>query len=153
MLQAQYQGQDVIVKLALPANGLREAMWLQELNKLGLGASFFGVTQIKGENYIVMQDVGGYNTNLAQYAPVDFRINQVMYNEMLRQADVVMNNGILAVDLQFQLGVDRNSVTLVDPESFEVHPHNRPVYRQLVQPIVFMWQMENRTELGLIEPN
>lgn len=94
-----------------------EAIWLKELNDIGLGAKFYGIVSFNGERYILMERIDGYNTNLYYNPKID--IPESALREMRRQFQVLISNGIAPYDLQFQISFDRKRVVLVDPEFFE----------------------------------
>src|SRR5690606_32815031 len=82
-----------------------------------LGVQFFGITEVKGKKYLVMEYVEGINTN-QYYSPKEV-LHQSEINEMRRQFDILIQNDILPVDIQFQVSRDGKRVVLVDPEYFE----------------------------------
>lgn len=98
-------------------SALDEALWLKELNEMGLGAKLYGIVSIKGDQYMVMERIDGYNTNRRYYPKVD--IPESAVEEMRRQFQLLVSNGIIPRDLQFQVSYDFKRVVLVDPEFFE----------------------------------
>lgn len=116
LFTATYQGQTVIGK-RVPGGKLREAAWLRELNKLGVGVKLHGLVRLRdGELYFVMENVPGINTNQPIFGAV---IKQNAFAEMRRQFEILAANEIFPVDLQFQVSPS-GKVAIVDPEYFEI---------------------------------
>lgn len=116
LFTAHYNGIEVMGK-RLNHGSLKEAAWLQELNKLGLGVRFYGLTEIQGRLFFVMEKVPGYNTNVLNFGVV---ISSATVKEMRRQFDILTSNDIFPIDMQFQVGRDGQKVKIVDPEVFEI---------------------------------
>lgn len=116
LFTATYQGETVVGKRATFGK-LKEAAWLRELNKLGLGAKLHGLTIAKdGDYFFVMEHVPGINTNQPNFGT---SIKKSAFEEMRRQFEVLAAHDIFPVDLQFQVARD-GRVAIVDPEYFEI---------------------------------
>lgn len=148
MFRASLQGLAVIGK-KVPKGNLKEAAWVQELNRLGLGPKLHGLVEKNNDLYFVMTDVGGINTQMALTAPVGFKLNADVMREMERQKNILVEHGIFPVDIQFQISLDRKRVVLIDPEAFQIRDAGQELERQAQQTlttVVMNWRMDDRVE-------
>lgn len=138
----------VVFLKKLKSSSLREAAWLQELNKIGLGVQFHGITQINGHHYMIIADASGVNTQMPMAAPDGFILTAHTIAEMKRQVDLLAAHSIYPIDLQFQISLDQTKITLIDPEFFEVRDEsnrNHHSANTLLNSIIMLWSMDGRT--------
>lgn len=116
--EAVLAGERVFVK-PLRGDSKAEAHWLSRINQLGLGVKLKGITRIEDKLHLVTEFAEGFNTNEVMFAAVAKAFpHEEVLKEMKRQFEVLIENGILPVDLQFQISLDGKSVKIVDVESF-----------------------------------
>jgi len=108
---------EMAIRQGMIRSSFDEALWLKDLNDMGLGAKLYGIARIKNDQYMVMERIDGYNTNRRYFPKVDIPVSAV--KEMERQYLLLISNGIIPRDLQFQISHDGQRVVLVDPEFFE----------------------------------
>lgn len=156
LFHADWNGQPVIGK-KLRRGSLREAAWIQELNKIGLAVKFLGLSKVQGQLYLIVVDVGGVNTQMLMLAPEGFNLNYHLVVEMRRQLKIMIDHRIYPLDLQFQLSRDRKQALIIDPENFQLwapgtdQSHKT---RMALQTVLLNWQMSDHVDAdALMAPN
>lgn len=142
-------GQRIFLK-KLRGGSETEIAWLQKINSLGLGVELLGRIKIQDQNYAVLEYFEGVNTQIPMMAPSDFILSKVAITEIRRQTTILAANGIIPVDLQFQVSLDGKSVKIVDPELFQMAqaPEEAGAKSQsILMNLLMPWTLEGKAEL------
>ena len=127
-----------------------ELIWLERLNSLGLGVKLYGKTKIQDQTFAVIDFVEGINTQMPMMAPGDFRLSKESVIEIRRQAEILADNQIIPVDLQFQVSNEGSKITLIDPELFKAAPDIKTAKQQtnaILNGLFMPWMMEGKIDL------
>ena len=146
--QAMLRQEKVFLK-KLRGNSQNEVTWLTRLNQLGLGVRFFGITKIQEQQYMIIENAPGVNTQMPMLAPSDFRLTKTAVTEIKRQAELLASEGISPLDLQFQVSPDGRQVKIIDPELFRMALSLEAAHKEtntILNNIFSVWAMEGKIE-------
>ncbi|PIS11153.1 MAG: hypothetical protein COT73_05410 [Bdellovibrio sp. CG10_big_fil_rev_8_21_14_0_10_47_8] len=138
-------GQLVFIKIPRnPESLASEAAWLTRLNGLGLGPRYHGTTMLEGKRALVMDFVPGAITQFPMAAPADIVLTPGMIREMKRQVNILYENQIWPLDLQFIVNQKRQ-VVITDPELFKLNSsYTKEDYDKILTQILILWKMDDR---------
>lgn len=146
----RWRGQEVFLK-GVRRHELREAVWLQYFNLVGLGVQFKGLALKDGNIYLVLEQLDGFNVK-------PFFLEKGDQNYMLTQNDIQMMKdqikmidalGVTVLDLQFMLtsrGPVLIDVPFVRPAWNFVGPRGVEKMRSQLEIYIEGW-----SSLGLLE--
>jgi hypothetical protein len=131
-LQGELNGQHVFIKVSwAPTMGklkgaprdikdfTNEVAWVKQLDAMGIGPKFHGITERDGFRGIVTEFVEGTEIGLLptpEKIPADLRATPALIASLERIAKVIEREGFFADNLQIR--VNSNGAYVVDPEFF-----------------------------------